>query len=116
MTTTRTETHVPMGELAFHILLALGAGASHGYAIGLEIEERSGGRLSPTTGALYQALKRINDDGLIEADAAAAKTSPDARRKYFRLTKRGRALAAAEAERLDQLVATARARQLYEGS
>ena len=116
MSTTRTETQLPLGELAFHILLALGAGASHGYAIGLEIEERSGGRLSPTTGALYQALKRLNDDGLIAPDATAAKASPDARRKYFHLTKHGRALAAAEAERLDQLVATARARRLYEGS
>ncbi len=108
--------HVPLGELAFHILLALGAAPSHGYAIGLEIEERSGGRLRPTTGALYQALKRLRDDGVIELDRAAAKTSPDARRKYFHLTKLGRDVAAAEARRLDALVTTARARHLYERS
>ena len=44
-----------LSELAFHILLALGDGPSHGYAIGKEVEERSGGRLDPATGALYQA-------------------------------------------------------------
>ena len=44
MSTKRPHEHVALGELTFHILLALGAGAAHGYAIGLEIEERSGGR------------------------------------------------------------------------
>ena len=116
MSTKYRDEHVPLGELAFHILLALGAGASHGYAIGLEIEERSGGRLRPTTGALYQALKRLQDDGVIELDRAAAKTSPDGRRKYFHLTTLGRDVAAAEARRLDALVTTARARHLYERS
>ena len=114
MSTKQPHEHVALGELAFHILLALGAGAAHGYAIGLEIEERSGGRLRPTTGALYQALKRLQDDGVIELDRAAAKTSPDARRKYFHLTPLGRDVAAAEARRLDALVTTARARHLYE--
>ena len=45
-----------VGNLAFHILLALGDGAAHGYAIGKDVERRSEGRLDPTTGALYQAL------------------------------------------------------------
>jgi hypothetical protein len=47
-----------LAELSFHILLALGDGPSHGYAIGQCVEEESGGRLDPTTGALYQALRR----------------------------------------------------------
>ena len=100
-----------LSNLAFHILLALGGGPSHGYAIGKDVDERSGGRLDPTTGALYQALKRLTDDGLVEPidgpDAA------DARRKYFALTPRGRRAAAAEAARLDALVRTARQRKLY---
>jgi len=113
MNTTSVESYLPLGDLAFHILLALGSGPAHGYAIGLEIEERSGGRLRPTTGALYQALKRLRDDGLVTLDAEAAKASPDARRKYFRLTGLGRDVAAAEARRLDALVAVARDRRLY---
>jgi Transcriptional regulator PadR-like family len=40
-------------ELAFHILIALGNGPAHGYAIGKDVEEQSGGRLDPSTGTLY---------------------------------------------------------------
>ena len=46
-----------LSDLAFHIMLALGNGPSHGYAIGKDVEEQSGGRLDPTTGALYQVLQ-----------------------------------------------------------
>lgn len=38
----------PLSDLAFHVLLALGDGPSHGYAIGKDIEDRSGGRLDPS--------------------------------------------------------------------
>lgn len=98
-------------DLEFHVLLALGAGASHGYAIGKDIEERSGGRLDPTTGALYQALKRLREDGLIRP--AKAERGVDSRRRYFELTAAGRRAAAAEAGRLEGLVATARERNLF---
>ena len=100
-----------LSDLAFHILLALGDGPSHGYAIGKDLEERSGGRLDPTTGALYQALRRLADEGLIAP--ADGPRDADARRRYFALTAQGRQAAAAEAERLDALVRTARKRKLY---
>ena len=100
-----------LSDLAFHILLALGDGPSHGYAIGKDVDERSGGRLDPTTGALYQALKRLTDDGLVEP--VDGPDEADARRKYFALTSRGRRAAADEAARLDALVRTARQRKLY---
>jgi DNA-binding PadR family transcriptional regulator len=100
-----------VSELAFHILLALADGPSHGYAIGKDVETRSGGRLDPTTGALYQALRRLADDALIAPVEAPGDT--DSRRKYFALTREGRRAAAKEAERLDALVRTARQRKLY---
>src|SRR6185369_958626 len=100
-----------VSDLAFHILLALGEGPSHGYAIGKDVETRSSGRLDPTTGALYQALRRLTDDGLISP--AEAPGDADPRRKYFALTRDGRRAAAKEAERLDALVRTARQRKLY---
>jgi DNA-binding PadR family transcriptional regulator len=100
-----------VSDLAFHILLALGDGPSHGYAIGKDVETRSGGRLDPTTGALYQALRRLADDGLIAP--VEAPDDADPRRKYFALTREGRRAAAKEAERLDALVRTARQRKLY---
>jgi DNA-binding PadR family transcriptional regulator len=100
-----------VSDLAFHILLALGDGPSHGYAIGKDVEARSGGRLDPTTGALYQALRRLAEDGLITSVEAPGVADP--RRKYFALTREGRRAAAKEAERLDALVRTARQRKLY---
>ena len=105
------EEFLPLSELAFQILLALGAGASHGYAIGKEIEERTSGRLNPTTGSLYQALKRLRDDGLIEEAEAPGKNG-DARRKYFRLSSVGRRAMVLEVERLAELITVARARSL----
>jgi PadR family transcriptional regulator PadR len=100
-----------ISDLAFHILLALGEGPSHGYAIGQEVQARSAGRLDPSTGALYQALRRLSDDGLIEA--ADGPRDVDPRRKYFALTPKGRREAAAETKRLDGLVRIARKRKLY---
>jgi DNA-binding PadR family transcriptional regulator len=100
-----------LADLAFHILLALGDGPSHGYAIGKDVEERSAGRLDPTTGALYQALRRLAEEGLIAS--AAGPQDADPRRKYFALTRRGRRVAANEAQRLDALVRVARQRKLY---
>jgi DNA-binding PadR family transcriptional regulator len=100
-----------LSELAFHVLLALGDGPSHGYAIGKDVEDRSGGRLDPTTGALYQALRRLTEDGLVAP--ADGPPGTDSRRKYFALTARGRRAAAAEAERLEGLVRTARKRRLF---
>jgi DNA-binding PadR family transcriptional regulator len=100
---------LPLSDLSFHILLALGAGASHGYAIGKDIERRSGGRLNPATGSLYQALRRLHRDGLIEEVARPRRiTVDDARRQYFRLTPYGRRVFALEARRLEALLSAAR--------
>ena len=100
-----------MSDLEFHVLLALGDGPSHGYAIGKAIEDQSEGRLDPTTGALYQVLRRLSDDDLIAATPTPKDTDP--RRRYFALTPQGRKAAAAEAARLDALVRMARKRRLF---
>ena len=99
-------------DLTLHVLLAVGRGIAHGYAIGKDIQERSGGRLDPTTGALYQALKRLADDGLIRQVAAPA-GEVDTRRKYFALTAGGRRAVAVEVKRLEEIVKLARKRRLY---
>jgi DNA-binding PadR family transcriptional regulator len=99
-------------DLAFHVLLALGDGPSHGYAIGKDVAAQSAGRLDPSTGALYQALHRLRAEGLIAP--AEAPESSDERRRYFQLTKVGRLAAEAEARRLAALIRTARKRKLYQ--
>lgn len=73
--------------------------------------------MGPTTGSLYQVLRRLTADGLItsvsspEPDDGDGET--DARRKYFAITPEGRAAAMAEIGRLDALVRVGRRRQLF---
>jgi DNA-binding PadR family transcriptional regulator len=98
-------------DLAFHILIALGGGPAHGYAIGKDVAVQSGGRLDPSTGALYQALQRLKEDGLIASVEAPERA--DERRKYFQLTRLGRRAAETEARRLAALLGTARKRKLF---
>lgn len=104
---------VPLADLPFQILLALGQGASHGYAVGKEIEERTSGRLNPTTGSLYQALRRLREDGLVApTDPPAGDQNEDPRRRYFHLTPMGRRVMALEVERMEGLISLARERSL----
>ena len=105
--------YVPLTDLSFHILLALGDGVSHGYAIGKDIKLRSDGRLNPTTGSLYQALRRLHENELIaETEQPKNATGTDSRRQYFRLTPFGKRVFAFEAQRLENLIAAARDKKL----
>jgi DNA-binding PadR family transcriptional regulator len=99
-------------ELSLHVLLALGDGPSHGYAIGKDIETRTDGRLDPTTGSLYQTLKRLTDEGFVRLVPAPKNDAGDARRKDFTLTPAGRAAARDELRRLESIVAVGRQRFL----
>lgn len=100
-------------ELSLHVLLAVAQRPSHGYAIGQDIEERSGGRLDPSTGALYQTLKRLTHDGLLRSVPPPDDALVDARRQHFAITPAGRKAVAADVARLDALVKLARSRRLY---
>lgn len=97
--------------LTYQILLALADADRHGYGIIKDIEAHQGS--APTTGALYLALQRMEREGLIAAAEGAA--GEDARRRYYRLTRRGREAAEAESVRLAALVSTARRKRLLEG-
>ena len=102
-----------MTDIELHVLLAVGRGAAHGYAIGKDVEERTEGRIDPTTGVLYQALKRLTQDGLLRPARAPAGEDTDARRKYFALTAAGKRAVVEEMKRLEEMIATARERSLY---
>lgn len=65
------------------ILSSLAEGAKHGYALTKDIEAFSGVRLAP--GTLYEALGRLEGQGLIEALEA------EDRRRPYRLTSAGAA-------------------------
>lgn len=95
--------------LTYEILLALADEDRHGYGMIKEMEERGGA--APSTGALYLALHRMASEGLVEATDAPA-DNDDARRRYYRITERGRRAAERESARLASLVATARSKNL----
>jgi len=97
--------------LTFHVLLALADTHRHGYGILKEIEDRAGTRATPTTGALYLALQRMEAEGLVEADVAGP-ADADSRRRYYALTAKGRETARQETHRLVSLIAQARSKDL----
>ena len=98
--------------MSYQILLALAGEELHGYGILKDIEERSGVGAVPSTGALYLALQRLEDEGLIEAAPARRGAGEDARRRYYRWTAAGREAAVEETARLARLVGTAHERRL----
>lgn len=104
---------LPLTPAAFHILLALAYEEKHGYAIMQEVEAISDGQVKIGPGTLYGTIKRTLTDGLIEeSEERPDPALDDQRRRYYRLTGRGRAVLRAEAERLAQLVAQARERRV----
>lgn len=107
-----TEDFLPLRPVEFHILLALGDGERHGYAILQEAQRHSGGAVLLEPGTLYRALRRMRQAGLVAEAKAPARASDDERRRYYRLTDLGRRVAAAEGERMATLVLAARARGL----
>jgi DNA-binding PadR family transcriptional regulator len=107
------ESHEPLTPAMFHVLLALASDDLHGYAILKEVELRTGSKVRLSTGTLYGLIKRLLGDGLIaELRSKPAEPNDDERRRYYRLTALGREMASAEARRMDEVLATARARNL----
>lgn len=101
---------LPLSASAFHILLALAEGERHGYSISKEVLEATDGTVKLGPGTLYRLIKQMVVDDWI---AIVDREDPeDPRRRYYRLTKWGRRIAKAEAERLSELVRTAQARHL----
>jgi DNA-binding PadR family transcriptional regulator len=109
----RPETFLPLTPVAFEIMLALADGERHGYSILQEVESRSAGAVSLHAGTLYRALARLLENDLIaELNESPDQSNSDERRRYYRLTTRGVAVARAEAGRLEGQLAAARTRRL----
>ncbi|MCC7416286.1 MAG: helix-turn-helix transcriptional regulator [Acidobacteria bacterium] len=78
------------------VLAILAAGDSYGYAIIKRVDELSEGHLRWTDGMLYPVLHRLERQGLVASRWRASEAGR--RRKYYRLTKEGRAALAAQRE------------------
>jgi DNA-binding PadR family transcriptional regulator len=107
---------LPLPSATFHILLAVAAEDRHGYAIIQDVAMRTDGELKLSAGTLYRSIQRMLEQGLIgETRERPAPEDDDERRRYYRITPLGTAVAKAEARRLAQLVRMARARGFAPG-
>jgi DNA-binding PadR family transcriptional regulator len=104
------ETLLPLQSATFHILMALAEGDLHGYAIIQHVATRTDGDVRLSAGTLYRSIQRMLDQDLIEEiHQRPAPEKDDERRRYYRITPFGAAVARAEAGRLAGLVKLARA-------
>jgi DNA-binding PadR family transcriptional regulator len=105
------EALLPLRPVVFQVLLSLADEERHGYAIVQDIAERDSARIQLEPGNLYRTLKFMLDEGLIEeSDRRPVAGKDDERRRYYRITRFGRQVALAEANRLQALATEARAR------
>ena len=82
------------GTLDVLVLKALIHTPMHGFEITTWLEDRSGGTLGIGDSALYQALHRMEERGLITAEWGV--TANRQRARYYRATRAGRAHLATE--------------------
>jgi transcriptional regulator len=89
------------GTLDLLILKAVSLGKLHGYGVLLRIQQISRGSLQVQQGALYPALYRLEQQGLIESDWGVSDNNR--RAKYYRLTADGRQRLRDEADSWNRL-------------
>lgn len=93
-----------------HVLLALSAGPLHGYALVHRIGEDSEDRMHLLPGNLYTVIRRLEADGLVSESQRKPAPDEDQRRRYYKLTAKGRRMLLREACHLENLVQRVRKR------
>ena len=92
------------GTLDILVLKTLSWGAMHGFEITAWLEDRSGGTLDVEDSALYQALHRLEERGLVAAEWGM--TENNRRARYYSITREGRTHLRAETTRWLRYTAT----------
>lgn len=104
---------LPLTPQTLNVLLTLGDGRLHPYAIMQELEKRTSGQERLLPGSLYSTVARMVREGLLE-ELGRSQESKDSRRREYRATSLGKAVAEAEVARLQRLVEFARSQKLLE--
>lgn len=91
----------PVSAAVLHILLALSQRSMHGYGIMKEVERQSGRQYRLGPGTLYDNLRKLIDDELVED--LPPDEDLDSKRTY-RLTRSGATLLASELQRLESVL------------
>jgi DNA-binding PadR family transcriptional regulator len=107
-----------MTPAVLHILLSLSAEARHGLGIAADVKAFTNGRLTLGPGTLYGTIKRLLEAGLVEdlgppsADdgPSTALGAGDPRRRYYRITPKGRRALELETEGLTSVLGVAKRR------
>jgi DNA-binding PadR family transcriptional regulator len=86
------------GDLKFVILRLLAEKPRHGYEIIKELEERSGGRYSPSPGTVYPTLTLLEEMGYATA------TLEEGGKKVFAITEAGKAYLAENKSTVDDVL------------
>lgn len=107
------ESMLPLRPVVFEILLILNEAERHGYGLMQDVKERTGGRWTLGPGTLYRTLRELEEKKLIAPTSRRpAPDLDDERRRYYKLTRFGQRVAAAEADRMAALVRVARSGKL----
>jgi DNA-binding PadR family transcriptional regulator len=109
----QTNRRGPLKPRAFQILLLLGDGARHGWSLVKELQAQADDGVRILPGGLYRTLNDMMEEGLIEEAPGPSVSEQDGRRRYLHLTDLGIQVARAEAERLQDLLRTARSKSVF---
>jgi DNA-binding PadR family transcriptional regulator len=94
----------------------LAEGEKHGYAIMQTVSRISDHQFRTGPGRLYTTIQRLLDLGLIEeieeTERAGGQSDHENRRRYYKLTRAGKAVLAADLSRMESVVRLARGKKL----
>jgi DNA-binding PadR family transcriptional regulator len=107
------QSYLPLRPVELHLLLVLTDGEQHGYGLARAIAERTDDVVRLEVGNMYRVIRRLLDDELVAEAAVRGSEEPgEARRRYYRITKLGERVVAAELARLRAVLASPEARAL----
>lgn len=93
--------YIPMTETGFYILFCLRT-ENHGYNIGQQVKQMTGGELSISPGTMYGTLSKMEKDGLIQF------LREEDKRKFYRITELGSEILELEQKRIERLYRNSR--------
>jgi DNA-binding PadR family transcriptional regulator len=99
-----------MTPAVLHILLSLSTDDRHGLGIAADVKAFTNGRLTLGPGTLYGTIKRLLEAGLVEDLGQPSADVDDPRRRYYRITAKGRRALELETEGLASVLGVAKRR------
>lgn len=102
---------MPLTPPIFYILLALSTNERHGYDIMKQVASDSNNKIKLGPGTLYGAIKRMLEEKLIAE--VASSLSDDPRRRYYKLTEKGRQTLSTELKRYHEAIELAKKKRIF---